>query len=238
VEISGAVQTMMRLQGGEDMAVAGEQLVADLGLDSRQAFVDVDRQTKFFPQIVHFFFHAANLPMQIFFYTANLPMQIFSLPLHLFSEMPYVFLDALDLLIEPLAVPIDLLIEPSKLNVHRGQLRLDLVQLRHDQFLNDSFHVNRHDNLLVAQAYHVARTLSRQWVFRLTTASTTAAITSDATAGNLNVTTITNVTSGWAVDEPAIVEVRRVAADAGDDLPADAKLVQIKLEWTASAESD
>jgi hypothetical protein len=62
-----------------------------------------------------------------------------------------------------------------------------------------------------------------------------------ATAGTANVvnaTTFTGLTSGWAVDEPAIFRVFRDADNAADDLAVDAKIIQVKIEWTASAESD
>jgi len=52
--------------------------------------------------------------------------------------------------------------------------------------------------------------------------------------------TITSPTSGWAPSETAIVKVSRLGADASDTVTASttAKLLMIKLEWTANAESD
>ncbi len=60
--------------------------------------------------------------------------------------------------------------------------------------------------------------------------------------GDLHATaagTITSGNNGWAPGELAIVKVSRDADDATNDtLAADAKLVMVKIEWTASAESD
>jgi hypothetical protein len=51
--------------------------------------------------------------------------------------------------------------------------------------------------------------------------------------------TITSANNGWAPGELVIVKVSRDADDATNDtLAADAKLIMVKLEWTASAESD
>jgi hypothetical protein len=54
----------------------------------------------------------------------------------------------------------------------------------------------------------------------------------------LTTTEITNITSGWSPGELAVVRVQRNAADAADTETALAKLLMIRLEWTASAESD
>ena len=42
----------------------------------------------------------------------------------------------------------------------------------------------------------------------------------------------------YAHDEPVIVKLRRIANDAADTLAVDAKVIQVKIEWSASAESD
>ena len=60
-----------------------------------------------------------------------------------------------------------------------------------------------------------------------------------ATADQVLVTTeIANITTGWTAGEYAVVRVQRNAADAADTETALGKLLMVKLEWTASAESD
>lgn len=49
---------------------------------------------------------------------------------------------------------------------------------------------------------------------------------------------IANITTGWTAGEMAVVRVQRNAADAADTETALGKLLMVKLEWTASAESD
>jgi hypothetical protein len=75
-------------------------------------------------------------------------------------------------------------------------------------------------------------------------ATGTATTINDAliATGDLHVTTTGNITSanhGWTAGEFVVFKVRRDADDATNDtLAADAKLVNVKIEWTASAESD
>ena len=60
-----------------------------------------------------------------------------------------------------------------------------------------------------------------------------------ASANQVLVTSeIASITTGWTAGEYAIVRVQRNAADAADTETALAKLLTVKLEWTASAESD
>jgi len=70
--------------------------------------------------------------------------------------------------------------------------------------------------------------------------NTTAAATgANVTEDQLNTTTFTGVTSGWTGSQVAIVKVSRLAnSDVLDTLVGDAKLVQVKIEWSAAAESD
>ncbi len=60
----------------------------------------------------------------------------------------------------------------------------------------------------------------------------------NSTANALTTASHATVTTGWADGELAVVKVSRVGADAGDTLTATAKLVAVKIEYTASAESD
>ncbi len=62
--------------------------------------------------------------------------------------------------------------------------------------------------------------------------------TANATAGILNATSAISLTTGWADSKVAVVRVSRIGGDAADDLSATANLVMVKLEWTASEESD
>lgn len=59
------------------------------------------------------------------------------------------------------------------------------------------------------------------------------------TANQVLVTSeIANVTTGWTAGELATVKISRNYADAADTETADAKLLLVKIEWAASAESD
>ena len=49
---------------------------------------------------------------------------------------------------------------------------------------------------------------------------------------------IATITTGWTAGEYAVVRVQRNAADAADTETGLAKLLTVKLEWTAAAESD
>jgi hypothetical protein len=60
-----------------------------------------------------------------------------------------------------------------------------------------------------------------------------------ATADQVLVTSeIADITTGWTAGEYAIVRVQRNAADAADTETGLAKLLMVKLEWTAATESD
>jgi hypothetical protein len=76
----------------------------------------------------------------------------------------------------------------------------------------------------------------------LDAAMNTAGTVTDNPSGTANqvlvTTEITNITSGWTAGELAAVRVQRDAADAADTETASAKLLMVKLEWTAAAESD
>lgn len=76
------------------------------------------------------------------------------------------------------------------------------------------------------------------WDAVLSAPSTAPPATTSGTANAVNTTTITGVTSGWALDEPVVFELIRVAADGSDTLAADAKVLQVKIEWTSATESD
>ncbi len=54
----------------------------------------------------------------------------------------------------------------------------------------------------------------------------------------LHVGPAVTVTHDWTTGDLAVVEVKRLVANASDTFDADARLVMIKIEWTASAESD
>lgn len=83
-----------------------------------------------------------------------------------------------------------------------------------------------------------SRASGANWEAALPAAVNCPLTTSNGTAGYVNTTTVTGLTSNWAVDQPTIFEIKRVASDATDDLAGDAKILQVKIEWTASAESD
>lgn len=70
------------------------------------------------------------------------------------------------------------------------------------------------------------------------TAATPANTAPNGTAGALTTTTFSGVTTGWGDSEVAAVRVSRIGGDAGDTMTAVAELVMVKIEWTASAESD
>ena len=82
-----------------------------------------------------------------------------------------------------------------------------------------------------------SKTSGQAWDSALSTASTST-VTTTGTANNVNVTTINNVTSGWAADEPVMFELQRIANDAADTLAVDAQVLQVKIKWTAATESD
>jgi hypothetical protein len=77
-------------------------------------------------------------------------------------------------------------------------------------------------------------------------AGQTQRFTANGTANALSSSTFTTApTAGWSPGEVAVVKVSRMGSDTttggtGDDVAAStsAKLVMVKLEWTASAESD
>ena len=52
------------------------------------------------------------------------------------------------------------------------------------------------------------------------------------------VTSSATLTTGWTAGKYAMVKVKRDPTDAADTETATAKLLMIKIEWTASAESD
>ena len=58
------------------------------------------------------------------------------------------------------------------------------------------------------------------------------------TANAVTASTISAVTRGWDLGEIGLVRLSRIGADAGDTMTATAELLMVKLEWTASAESD
>jgi len=60
----------------------------------------------------------------------------------------------------------------------------------------------------------------------------------NGTANQLTQSAVGAVTSGWAGGKVAVVRINRIGADAGDSLAAAARLISVKLEWTASKESD
>ena len=69
-------------------------------------------------------------------------------------------------------------------------------------------------------------------------AASSATSASGTTAGVLKSLKFSSATTGWVGGEVAVVGVSRLGADASDSFTGTAKLVQVKIEWTASKESD
>jgi hypothetical protein len=66
----------------------------------------------------------------------------------------------------------------------------------------------------------------------------TANFATNSTANALAAATDSSVASGWADGELAVMKISRVGGDAGDTINTTAKLVAVKIEYYATAESD
>ncbi|HYE04749.1 MAG TPA: hypothetical protein VEL07_04430 [Planctomycetota bacterium] len=66
--------------------------------------------------------------------------------------------------------------------------------------------------------------------------------TNGVLAGKITMVVIPLTTTGWSGSEVAVVKLERIGGYAGpggdDDMTGDAKLIQMKIEWTAATESD
>ena len=151
-------QNVRELEVGEEIAVAtpleqggkvSEISVTKLGLERGQPFVDVNGHGQFPLEGVHPSRELTAQRINTFIQPVNPLIQ----PVNLF--------------VQPLISRLNLLIHAPDLHPDSRELRFEIAQLWHDQFLDDPLHVHRHGNLLAAQGYHVARAVSRRWRSRV-----------------------------------------------------------------------